>query len=166
MNDLHFYLLFDRWVFLVQIHFSKNGNWFLSVYLGTCISFAIYCWEANNFIFFIFVILQISKELSIGGIFQIFISRLRKRHHLNVDVRKRGLIFTKCIVYESFKDLISKLGKNNNEAIEYEAKLKKHILHQESCRNLYHTWKIKLVWSKDEFLCIIHDKMDHAKNAF
>jgi hypothetical protein len=34
------------------------------------------------------------------------------------------LIFTKCIVYESFKDLISKLGKNSNEAIEYEAKLK------------------------------------------
>jgi hypothetical protein len=93
-------------------------------------------------------------------------SRLRKRHYLNVDVQKRGLIFTKCIVYESFKDLISKLGKNNNEAIEYEAKLKKHILHQESCRNLYHTWKIKLMRSKDEFLCIIHDKMDHAKNAF
>ncbi len=35
----------------------------------------------------------------------------------------------KCIVCESLKDLISKLGKNNNEALKYEAKLKKHILH-------------------------------------
>ncbi len=45
-------------------------------------------------------------------------------------------------------------------------KLKKHILHQESCRNLYHIWRTKLVQSKDEFLCIIHDKMDHAKTTF
>jgi hypothetical protein len=57
-------------------------------------------------------------------------SRLRKRHHLNVDVQKWGSVFAKCIVYESLKDLISKLGKNSNEALEYEVKLIKYILHQ------------------------------------
>ncbi len=31
----------------------------------------------------------------------------------------------KCVVCESLKDLISKLGKNSNEVLEYEAKLKK-----------------------------------------
>ncbi len=67
-------------------------------------------------------------------------------------------VFAKCIVCESFK-----LGKNNNDAIEYEVKLRNHILHQELCRNLYHIWRTKLVRSKNEFLCIIHDKMDHAK---
>jgi hypothetical protein len=92
--------------------------------------------------------------------------RLNKRHHSNVDVRKRGFVFAKCTICESFKDLISKVGRNNNEAIEYEGKLRKHILHQKSRRNLYHTWRIKLVRLKDEFLCIIHDKMDHAKTAF
>jgi hypothetical protein len=55
---------------------------------------------------------------------------LRKRHHLNVDVRKQGFMFVKCNVYESLKDLISRLGKNSNEALKYETKLKKHILHQ------------------------------------
>jgi hypothetical protein len=44
-------------------------------------------------------------------------------------------------------------------------KLRKHILHQESCRNLYHIWKTKLMRSKDEFLFIVHDKMDHAKTT-
>ncbi len=61
-------------------------------------------------------------------------------------------MFTKWVVCESFKDSISKLGKNSNEALEYEMKLKKHILHQESCRNLYCIWRTKLVQSKDEFL--------------
>ncbi len=61
-------------------------------------------------------------------------SRLRKRHHFNIDVRKQRLIFAKCNVCESLKDLISKLGKHNNNVIEYEMKLIKHILHQESCK--------------------------------
>jgi hypothetical protein len=34
-------------------------------------------------------------------------SRLKKRNHLNVDVRKRSFVFAKRIVFESLKDLIS-----------------------------------------------------------
>ncbi len=90
-------------------------------------------------------------------------SKLRKRHHLNVDVRKRGSIFAKCIVCESLKDLMLKFRRNNSDTKEYEVKLRKHLLHQKSCRSLYHTWRSKSMQSKDEFLCIIHDKMDHAK---
>jgi hypothetical protein len=56
-------------------------------------------------------------------------SKLRKRHHLNVDVRERGFVFAKCTMCESLKDLISKLGRNNNDGKEYELKLKKHLLH-------------------------------------
>ncbi len=72
----------------------------------------------------------------------------------------------KCIICESLKDLISKFRKHSNEALKYEANLIKHILHQESCKNLYHIWRIKSLRLKDEFLCIIHDKMDHAKTMF
>jgi len=108
---------------------------------------------------------QIIKELNIRGISQYTMNRLRKRHHLNVNLRKQGFIFAKCIICESLKDLISKLEKNSNEVLEYEMKLKKHILHQESCKNLYYIWRIELVQSKDEYLWIIHDKMDHAKNV-
>jgi len=102
----------------------------------------------ESLIFICFSVLvgwQISKELNIRGIFQSTISRLRRRHHLNVDVQKRGFMFAKCTVCESLKDLISKLGRNNNEVLEYEAKLRKHIIHQKSCRNLYHIWRTKLV---------------------
>jgi hypothetical protein len=76
---------------------------------------------------------------------QFVMSRLKKRHHLNVNVLKWVFVFAKYIVCESMKNLISKLGKNNSEALKYEVKLKKHILHQESCKNLYHTWRIKLM---------------------
>jgi hypothetical protein len=75
-------------------------------------------------------------------------------------------MFMKYTICESLKDLISKLGQNSNEVLKYELKLRKHILQQESCRNLYHTWRTKSMWLKDEFLCIIHDKMDHAKTTF
>ncbi len=110
--------------------------------------------------------LQINKELNIGSILQFAMSRSRKRHHLNVDVRKRGYVFAKCTLCGSLKDLISKLRRNINDVKKYELKLKKHLLHQELCRSLYHTWRSEFVWSKDKFLCVIHDKMDHGKTAF
>jgi hypothetical protein len=45
-------------------------------------------------------------------------------------------MFVECNVCESLKDLISKLGKNNNEALKYEVKLRKYILNQELCKKL------------------------------
>jgi len=80
--------------------------------------------------------------------------------------KKKNSIFAKCNVCKSLKDLISKLGRNYNYAREYELKLKNHLLHQESCISLYHTWRSESVQSEDEFLCVIHDKMGHAKIAF
>ncbi len=52
---------------------------------------------------------------------------------------------------------------NSNDAIEYEVKLRKHIFHQKLCRNLYHTWRIESMRLNDNFVCIIHDEMDHIK---
>jgi hypothetical protein len=92
-------------------------------------------------------------------------SRLKKRHHFNMDVWKTWSIFAKCTMCESLKDLISKLGRNNNDVKKYELKLKKHILHQDFYKILYHTWRSEFMQFKDEFLCVIHDKMDHAKIA-
>jgi hypothetical protein len=56
-------------------------------------------------------------------------NQLRKKKHLNVDVRKRGSIYAKCNVCESLKDLISKAGKNNPSVKEHEIKLNKHNIH-------------------------------------
>jgi hypothetical protein len=68
-------------------------------------------------------------------------NKLRKRHDFNVDVRKKGFVFAKCIMCETLTDLISKLGNNNNDVREYELKLRKQLLHQESYMSLYHIWK-------------------------
>jgi hypothetical protein len=82
-----------------------------------------------------------------------------------MDVQKRGSIFTKCTICESLKDLISKVGKNNLYVKEHKIKLKKHNIHQESCQCLYHTWKDESVQSKEDFLCVINDKMDLSKTT-
>ncbi len=39
-------------------------------------------------------------------------------------------------------------------------------IHQKSCRQLYHTWRIESVQLKKYFVCVIHDKMDHSEIAF
>jgi len=108
----------------------------------------------------------LNKELQVENISQFAMSWLRKKKHLNVDVEKRGSIFTKCTICESLKDLISKVGKNNPDVKKYKIKLKKHNIHQESRQCLYHTWKVGFVQSKEDFLCVIHDKMDLSKNIF
>jgi hypothetical protein len=66
-------------VFFVKKYFSRKWKGFLNVYLVTY----IYYGEANISLF-------LSKELNIGGISQFAMNRLRKRHHVNVDVRKQG----------------------------------------------------------------------------
>jgi hypothetical protein len=78
---------------------------------------------------------------------------------------KREYVFANCIVCESLMNLISKARKNNPCAKEHEIKLKKHNIHQESYRHLYHTWRVESVQFKKDFLCVIHDKMDHFKIA-
>jgi len=44
-------------------------------------------------------------------------------------------------------------------------KQKRHNKHQESQKQFYYNWKIKSIQSKEEFLCFIHNKMDHLKTT-
>jgi hypothetical protein len=60
-------------------------------------------------------------------------NRLKKKNHLNVDVKKCGSNFAKCAICVSLKDLISIVGKNNASAKEHEMKLQKHNIHQTLC---------------------------------
>jgi hypothetical protein len=108
---------------------------------------------------------QINKELNIDEVSQSKMNQLRKKFHINVDVGKKGSTFAKCTICKSLKDLMSKVGKNNANAKEHELKLKRHNKHEESCKCFYHSWKTKSIQSKKEFLCIIHNKMDHLKTT-
>jgi len=127
----------DKCLVVTECFLWKIIFWQIEMYFWMYMWGYIFIVESLIFLcFFIFVGWQISNELTIGGIFQFVMSRLKEKHHLNVDVWKWGFVFVKCTICESMKDLISKLGKNSNEVLKYVVKLKKHILHQKSCRNL------------------------------
>ncbi len=38
-------------------------------------------------------------------------------------------------------------------------------MHQEFCRCLYHIWRARFMQSRENFFCVIHDKMNHYKIA-
>jgi hypothetical protein len=66
-------------------------------------------------------------------------NQLKKKYDFNVDVQRRGSNFAKCVVCESFKNFISKVGKNSASGKEHELKLKRHNKNQELCVCLYHS---------------------------
>jgi hypothetical protein len=53
------------------------------------------------------------------------------------------------------KEINIQSRKKNPSVKEHEIKLKKHNIHQKSC-----------VQFKEDFLCVIHDKMDHSEIVF
>ncbi len=121
------YIMYSQYHFIIKknvfIYFSFYNPKFKKLRSGYDY-FWVHVSMIAPFIILMFSItfLQINKKLNIGGIIQSTMSRLRKRHHFNVDVQKRGSIFAQCIMCESFKDLILKLGKNNSDVQEYELK--------------------------------------------
>jgi hypothetical protein len=126
-NHYHFLFLFGDKLLATARCFSWK-----TIFQKIEMDFLMYIWRHTSIVerliflcFFYICGLADIKKSNIGSIYQSIMSRLRKRHH-----RKQGFVFVKCTVYESLKDLISRLGKNSNEALKYEAKLKKHILHQ------------------------------------
>jgi len=57
------------------------------------------------------------------------------------------------------------LEKKNISGKEHALKLKSHNTHQKSCICFYNNLKTKSLQSKEDFFCIIHDKMDPSKTA-
>jgi hypothetical protein len=80
-----------------------------------------------------------------------------------MDVQKRGSIFAKCNVCKSLKDLISKVGKNNPCVKDHEIKLKKIPFTRNLVGIDITPRELNRMQSKENFLCVIHDKMDHSK---
>jgi len=165
MQWQHFLFLFGNKHLVIVGYFSWKMI-FPKIEMDFWMSIWWHTYIVERLIFFCFRICGLANKQGSKHWRYFLMNRLKKKHHLNVNVRKWRSKFMKCIVCESLKDLISKLGNNSNEVLEYETKFLKHILHHESRKNVYHTWRTKSVWSKDEFLCIIHDKMDHTKTAF
>jgi hypothetical protein len=60
-------------------------------------------------------------------------------------------------------DLISKVGKNNPCVKKHKIKLKKHNIQKRILSMFISHWRVESRLPKEDFLCVIHDKMDHSK---
>ena len=72
--------------------------------------------------------------------------------------------FSKCSICTGIKAQLSgtKVQEERDRLME---ERRKHMLQQQSCRNLYYTWRRFSQMIPKKYLCIIHDKMDQKKTA-
>ena len=73
--------------------------------------------------------------------------------------------FSRCSECDFLQDCITRYPRGCDEWATLVNDRTKHINYQNACRRLYHGWSSNSVDSPMEFLCIIHDKMDHTKSA-
>ena len=73
--------------------------------------------------------------------------------------------FSRCSECDFLQDCISRYPRGCDEWATLVNDRTKHINYQNACPRLYHGWSSNSVDSLTEFLCIIHDKMDHTKSA-
>ena len=72
--------------------------------------------------------------------------------------------FSKCSTCSRIK---AQLGstKDQEERENLMEERRFHMLQQQSCRNVYYTWRTYSQMQPQKYLCIIHDKMDQKKTA-
>lgn len=93
------------------------------------------------------------------------ISRLRKAHFKNVEVKAVGSNFSKCTECDFLVEFIAKYPRGCDEWQALVDNRERHLNYQRACRNVYSGWTAQSVQNPSEFLCIIHDKMDTTKTA-
>ena len=93
------------------------------------------------------------------------VSVMKKRLFRHVEVKAPNNNFSRCSECDFLQDCISRYPRGCDEWATLVNVRTKHINYQNACRRLYHGWSSNSVDSPTEFLCIIHDKMDHTKSA-
>ena len=90
---------------------------------------------------------------------------MKKKLFMHVEVKALNNNFSKCSECNFLQDCISRYPRGCDEWATLVKDMYKHINYQNACHRLYHGWSSNSVDSPMEFLCIIHDKMDHTKSA-
>ena len=73
--------------------------------------------------------------------------------------------FSRCTECDFLQDCITRYPRGCDEWAPLVNDRTKDINYQNACCRLYHGWSSNSFDSPTEFLCIIHDKMDHTKFA-
>ena len=111
------------------------------------------------------LLLQQSARCNVKPVSQSTVSVMKKKLFRNVEVKAPSSNFSRCSECDFLQDFISRYPRGCNEWATLVNDRTKHINYQNACRRLYHGWSSNSVDSPTEFLCIIHDKMDHTKSA-
>ena len=110
-------------------------------------------------------LLQQSARCNMKPVSQSTVSVMKKKLFRNVEVKAPSSNFSRCSECDFLQDCISRYPRGCDEWAMLVNDRTKHINYQNTCRRLYHGWSSNSVDSPMEFLCIIHDKMDHTKSA-
>ena len=90
---------------------------------------------------------------------------MKKKLFRHVEVKAPNNNFSGCSECDFLQDCISRYPWGCDEWAMLVNDLTKHINYQNACCRLYHGWSSNSVDSPTEFLCIIHNKMDHTKST-
>ena len=90
-------------------------------------------------------------------------NRIWRKEFANVTLSKTSE-FSKCVVCSRIKSQLEST-KDDEMIARLKDERRIHMLQQQSCRNVYYTWRKFSELQKDKYLCIIHDKMDQKKTA-
>ena len=106
-----------------------------------------------------------NRRVGCGPVSQSTVSLLKNRHFKEVVIHKKGNNFSKCTTCSELQQRKANLTGNKEEAAHLKADQEYHLDEHTQGRILYHTWRTQSDTRPKEYLCIIHDKMDHCKTA-
>ncbi|KAG0567459.1 hypothetical protein KC19_7G136300 [Ceratodon purpureus] len=107
----------------------------------------------------------VNEQCNAKPISQSSVNRMRKEYFRNVEVKAVGSNFSKCTECDFLVELIAKYPRGSDEWQSLTEDRTRHLNYQRACRNIYYGWTTQSIQSPNEFLCIIHDKMDTSKTA-
>ena len=110
-------------------------------------------------------LLQQSARCNVKPVSQSTVSVMKKKLFKNVEVKAPSSNFSNYSECDFLHNCISRYPWGCNEWATLMNNRTKHNNYQNACRRLYHGWSSNSVDSPSEFLCIIHNKIDHTKSA-
>nr|PNR58557.1 hypothetical protein PHYPA_005552 [Physcomitrium patens] len=106
-----------------------------------------------------------SAQCFVKPVSQSKVNVMKNKDFKNVEVKAPSSNFSRCTECDFLQDCILRYPRGSEEWATLVKDRTRHINYQNACRRLYHGWSSSSVESPTEFLCFIHDKMDHMKSA-
>ena len=108
---------------------------------------------------------DINERLGLKCIAQSTLSKIRKTKFSEYSKKAPGDNFARCSTCDRLESMIKSMVPESSEENMWIKKLKHHLDQQETHREYYYTNRSMSIQRPRDVLCIIHDKMDHAKTA-